>query len=235
MYILHLSYRDSDIGSYLAARNLYEVQVPGDGHCIAHAVSQALSASVTCKAPVCSKDIVNMVLAEASENIDFYKQWSDEEVSIQEELEKWAEEKSYGTDTTDLILHMIANAAQVQIVKVERDSQGVQETVIKPGNTSTVSSTVIHLVKRTDHYNCGLEFAEVRKVDESDDNNNYCENLDEEITVISDEDSEEHWETGDPVIKAEHTGFPYISTKRRQSHTKTNSTSKRGKLRYAWI
>jgi hypothetical protein len=215
---------------------LFELSIQGDGHCIAHAASQAMSSDPEAPIIIHTDSLVELVMNEAIEHSEYYRPWCTADIDVIKDITKWATDKVYSHDSADLLLHMLSNAARVSIVKVEEDewTEQITETLIQPGRPGLSSVCKIFLVRHGEHYNCALKTisnsSEEENINSLADMTSgsprptYAEMTERETSSDKPETEESESSPGIPEIKSEHTGFPYRLTS--QNKTATNESEK---------
>lgn len=148
---LHFFYyfSHSNVEAYLQEHQLKLIQVQGDGHCIAHAASKAITSKRT--EAISSAEIIDLICNEAFEHLPFYKEYSTSGSNLINDLMAWAADKDYQNANVDLVLYMLANAMQVSVMVVEEAYNKVTETTVSP-RPGVANTGMIRLLREGDHY-----------------------------------------------------------------------------------
>ena len=110
------------VDQFLRSHGLTRLRVPGDGHCILYAVSLSLRSCGICLDD--ENAVASRMVAEINDNLAFYGQFTD---SLIPDVLKYINEKSYTSETADLIINILSNA------------YGVGTTVIRMGQNGNCS------------------------------------------------------------------------------------------------
>lgn len=128
---------------------------PGDGHCLVHSVRECLRYSAV-KAVPSFNGLLHMAKNEVLENMAFYSNWSNEGSNIEEELERYVEDRAYGTDSSDLVVNALANSLCVTIRILEIGATGEEYTLYTlpqvPGRRKEQPRAVLDVLKSGEHY-----------------------------------------------------------------------------------
>lgn len=86
----------------------------------------------------------------------FYINWTNEGSHIEEELERYVEDRAYGTDSADLVVNALANSLCITIRILELGATGEEYTLHTlpqvPGRRLEQPGAVIDVLKSGEHY-----------------------------------------------------------------------------------
>ena len=111
--VLQVTNHDQEqFNTYLLFKDFILQDVPGDGHCLLHAVIVSLkSQSIN----VSHEQLVD-TLCKIKENMEFYQQFSGR-MEIPAKLESYIQSKNYNTNTADIFLNVLCNALGLHTVE----------------------------------------------------------------------------------------------------------------------
>ncbi|XP_038045851.1 uncharacterized protein LOC119720281 [Patiria miniata] len=182
---------------YLHASRLTEVEVPQDGLCILHAVHGGLQSSHTSTSAqgLSKKNVKDMVRDEFLQHVDEYMPYSalSEEDTLAQ-LESWAQTGQYGSDSVDLILHILSQVLNLRIVVVEETTSRVTSLDLLPHRQEECSLiqpiTSVILIKHGQHFNHTV-FSRDKERCPSKKEITYTSTT--EPIIISSNDSDDEW------------------------------------------
>ena len=140
----------------LASRHLVPLQVRGDGHCIVNAVSVclmhtplALRQDSDTHTPA---SLLDGILREVKDHHQLYDMFTDDDVDMLSQVEKYVRHKDYMNSTASFIPNVIANMLNIniRIVTQYMDSKtnAFDVSVIPPGRDHTIPPKhTIHLLR----------------------------------------------------------------------------------------
>ena len=100
-----------------------------NGHCILHAVREAMRHE-NVKAIPSNSELLTMIKSEVLNNLDYYGKFiNGADVDFVHELERYADQKSYGSDTNDLVLSVISSLLRCNIMLLRECPENAATTM----------------------------------------------------------------------------------------------------------
>ena len=122
---------DPDVMKSYPKLLLEVIKETGDGHCILHAVREEMRHR-NVKAIPSNSELLTMIKYEVLNNLDYYGKFiNSADVDFVHELERYADQKSYGSDTNNLVLSAISNLLKCNIMLLR---EGPKELFLECGN-----------------------------------------------------------------------------------------------------
>ena len=122
---------DPDVTKSYPKSLLKVIKVTGDGHCILHVVREAMRQE-NVKAIPSNSELLAMIKFEVLNNLDYYEKFINSvDVNFVHELERYADQKSYGSDTNDLVLSVIFSLLKCNIMLLR---EGPGEFLLEGGD-----------------------------------------------------------------------------------------------------
>ena len=157
---------DPDVTKSYPKSLLEVIKVTGDGHCILHAVREARRHE-NVKAIPSNSELLTMIKFEVFNNLDYYAKFiNSADVDSVHELERYADQKSYGSDINDLVLSAISNLLKCNIMLLR---EGPEEFFLECGDNHITpqkdirsTSFTIKLLWNRQHYDCLVEANKLR-------------------------------------------------------------------------
>ena len=157
---------DPDVTKSYPKSLLEVIKVTGDGHCILHAVREARRHE-NVKAIPSNSELLTMIKFEVFNNLDYYAKFiNSADVDSVHELERYADQKSYGSDINDLVLSAISNLLKCNIMLLREGPEEFflecDENHITPQKDICTASFTIKLLWNRQHYDCLVEANKLR-------------------------------------------------------------------------
>ena len=135
---------DSDILiTQLQDMNREVVSVPGDGHCLLHAVSESMKNEGI--KDFTTDELCTILIAEVTTYLQYNRQYSDGR-DIISDVHRYVRLKEYNNNTTDLVLAALCNALGIAAVIFHPVSSQVSVIAIGPGRPEVIFRGDIYLV-----------------------------------------------------------------------------------------
>ena len=157
----------SMLDAQLHDMNREVVAVPGDGHCLLHAVAESMKNEGIQE---CTKDeLCTILLTEVTSNLEHYRQYSVGR-DIISDVDRYIRLKEYNNDTIDSVLAALCNALGIAAVIFRPGSSEVSVIAIGPGRQGVVFRGDIYLVLTGS--DGGAHYNGVRKLESTANSNN---------------------------------------------------------------
>ena len=129
------------------------VPVPGDGHCLLHAITKSMSSQFK-NYEVNKSKLIQLLEDETMKNIDNYKYFSPDmcKESIMEGLYLYAKHRVYKTDFGDMVPRILRNALNVDLLIITKCDNKIKATVADGDNINEDIGGVLCIYKEGEHY-----------------------------------------------------------------------------------